>query len=54
MEEYEDPKLRHHVRSLLLDYSLQHLATDYIEYTEGLFDQVFNSLYEAFTSPIRF
>ncbi|KAI5833678.1 hypothetical protein K523DRAFT_232286 [Schizophyllum commune Tattone D] len=40
MEEYEDPKLRQHVRSLLLDYSLQHLATDYIEYTESLFDQL--------------
>ncbi|KAL1723436.1 hypothetical protein EV715DRAFT_286304 [Schizophyllum commune] len=40
MQEYEDPKLRQHVRSLLLDYSLQHLATDYIEYTESLFDQL--------------
>ena len=54
MEEYEDPKLRQHVRSLLLDYSLQHLATDYIEYTESLFDQVFSSHYDDFTSPIRF
>ncbi|KAI5893929.1 uncharacterized protein SCHCODRAFT_02498402 [Schizophyllum commune H4-8] len=40
MQEYEDPKLRNHVRSLLLDYCLQHLATDYIEYTESLFDQL--------------
>ncbi|KAL1739983.1 hypothetical protein HDZ31DRAFT_68394 [Schizophyllum fasciatum] len=38
--EYEDPKLRDHVRSLLLEYALQHIATDYIEYTENLFEQL--------------